>query len=91
MTIEITHVRYSGYNKTHEAITHYKWTSGSNTDQSSKADLVAWVGAASNEAYVGKGSARSKVGVVRPASTPAYLRTVADGVWSNNLLSLPTF
>jgi hypothetical protein len=35
--------------------------------------------------YNGK---RSDVGVMRPPSRPAYLRTYADGDWNNNLLSL---
>jgi hypothetical protein len=29
------------------------------------------------------------VGVVRPPVGPPYLRTHADGVWTNNLLALP--
>jgi hypothetical protein len=31
---------------------------------------------------------RTDVGVVRPTGRPAYVRTHADGVWSDNLLSL---
>jgi Protein of unknown function (DUF3892) len=31
---------------------------------------------------------RSEVGVVRPASGRPYVRTYADGLWNNNLLSL---
>lgn len=32
---------------------------------------------------------RANVGVVRPAHGRPYLRTYADGVWTDNLLSLP--
>ena len=32
---------------------------------------------------------RSDVGVVREAGKAPFLRTYADGVWNNNLLSLP--
>ncbi len=32
---------------------------------------------------------RANVGVVRPAQGRAYIRTYADGVWNDNLLSLP--
>ena len=32
---------------------------------------------------------RANVGVVRPAHGPAHLRTYADGLWNDNLLSLP--
>jgi hypothetical protein len=31
---------------------------------------------------------RAYIGVVRPAGRAAYLRTHADGVWNDNLLSL---
>jgi hypothetical protein len=31
---------------------------------------------------------RAFVGVVRPVGRPAYIRTYADGVWTDNLLSL---
>lgn len=33
---------------------------------------------------------RANVGVVRPAYGAAYLRTYADGLWNDNLLSLPS-
>ena len=92
MTIEITHVRFSGTQKTHEAITHYKWRnrSDSTTGTSDKPTLVAWVDA-KNVAYVGSGSREVRVYAVHPVNSAAYLRTQADGAWSNNLLSLPTF
>lgn len=32
---------------------------------------------------------RADVGVVTPASGPKFLRTYADGIWTDNLLSLP--
>lgn len=41
-----------------------------------------------NAVYV-HGSPDAQVGVVR--ATPPYLRTYADGNWTNNLLSLPHF
>ena len=31
---------------------------------------------------------RAYVGVVRPAGRPPYIRTYADGVWTDNLLAL---
>lgn len=42
----------------------------------------------SNAVYV-HGSPDAQVGVVR--ASPPYLRTHADGNWTNNLLSLPRF
>jgi hypothetical protein len=92
LSIEITHVRYGGSQKTHESITHYKWRGRENGEVSSsdKVTLVAWV---DNKgiAYVGSGAQQVRVGVVRPTGSAAYLRTYADKEWSNNLLSLPTF
>jgi hypothetical protein len=32
-----------------------------------------------------------RVAVVRPADQAPYLRTQADGVWTDDLLALPTF
>lgn len=32
---------------------------------------------------------RADVGVIRPTTGTPYLRTYADGVWTDNLLSLP--
>lgn len=92
MSIEITHVRFSGQQKTHESITAYKWRGRENgsVDSTTKAALVAWVDD-KGVAYVGTGSQQVRVGAVHPAGIPAYLRTYADNKWSNNLLSLPTF
>lgn len=92
MSIEITHVRFSGLQKTHEAITEYKWCNreSAETGSNDKPTLVAWVDG-NGVAYVGTGANEVKVGVVHPSSSPEYLRTYADKQWSNNLLSLPTF
>jgi len=92
MSIEITHVRFTGFQKTHESITAYKWRSRENSDvgSSDKPTLVAWVDD-KGIAYVGAGSEQVRVGAVHPDSGAAYLRTYADDSWTNNLLSLPTF
>lgn len=55
-------------------------------------DTIASIDAKSNTFYVkdyatGK---RADVGVVRPYHRKPYLRTYADGVWNDNLLSLPS-
>jgi len=92
MSIEITHVRFDGPQKTHEAISHFKWR-GIETAQvgsSDKQTLVAWVDD-NGTAYVGSGTRQVKVGSVHPENSADYLRTYADGTWSNNLLSLATF
>jgi hypothetical protein len=92
MSIEITHVRYSGTQKTHESITDYKWVDreGGGTGSSTKPNLVAWLDN-NNVAVVGSGAQQVRVGSVHPERSPAYLRTYADKIWTNNLLSLPTF
>jgi len=92
MAIEITHVRFSGQYKTHEAITDYKWRSreDGSVGTSDKPTLVAWVDD-KGLAYVGSGAQQVQVGSVHPTGSSAYLRTFADDKWSNNLLSLPTF
>lgn len=92
MSIEITHVRYSDTQKTHESITNYKWVGREDggTGSSTKANLVAWVDN-NNVAVVGSGVQQVRVGSVHPERSPAYLRTYADKTWTNNLLSLPTF
>lgn len=93
MAIEITHVRFGGTTRTEDEIVRYRWiniqtgTIGDND----KPTMVLWVGKAENTAYVGSGTDRVDVGVVRPTGAQPFLRTHADGTWTNNLLNLPTF
>jgi len=52
--------------------------------------MVAWIEDKDGKAYVDDGRGhRVSVGVVEPSHEPKYLRTYADGVWTDNLLSLP--
>ncbi|MWB99037.1 DUF3892 domain-containing protein [Agromyces seonyuensis] len=90
MAIEITHVRFGSVPKNHQSIVSYKWTSPGEAGTTDKPTLVQWV-ENNGEAYVGTGANRVRVGVVREQGTQPYLRTYADGKWSNNLLSLPEF
>lgn len=92
MAVEITHIRQSG-GAGHESITHYEWrnpVTGA-VDGSSKAAMVNWIDADGGRAFVGSGANRAEIGVVHPAQGQPYLRTYADGQWTNNLLSLPPF
>ncbi|KRD42778.1 hypothetical protein ASE38_00280 [Cellulomonas sp. Root930] len=94
MSIRITHVRLApGYND-HEHIVRYRWVgieSGS-SGESDKPALVAWLEEASgNRAFVGSGNQKVEVGVVHPSYGQPYVRTYADNVWTNNLLSLDRF
>lgn len=93
MAIEITHVHFSGYEKTHQAITRYKWTNTATgaTGDNDKPSMVDFVDSKKNTVVVGKGANMVHVGAVHPDNGQPYLRTYADRQWSNNLLSLPTF
>ena len=91
MAIRITHIRLSG-GTTHEHITHLWWTnppSGTSGDNT-RAEIVAWIENKDGKAYVQDAQGhRADVGVVTPQYGAKYLRTYADGVWTNNLLALP--
>jgi hypothetical protein len=72
----------------HEHITHvgnpaadWKWT---------REKVIESIEARTNTFYVldSKTGKRADVGVVRESGKQPYLRTHADGVWNNNLLSL---
>lgn len=85
--VQVTCITKPNPESSHEHITHlgnpaanWKWT---------REQVIASIEAKTNTFYVldpntGK---RSNVGVVRPEGRPAYVRTYADGQWSNNLLS----
>lgn len=90
MSIRITAVRLTG-GTTHQHITRLWWTNPANgkSDDSSRATIVSWIENESGEAYVDGGGHRVDVAVVTPTSGPKYLRTHADGVWTDNLLALP--
>lgn len=93
VSIEITHVRFGSTVKTHETIVRYKWRNeqNNNVDDIDKPSLVSWIDNEKGVAVVGKGVSRVGVHTVHPQGRPAYVQTIADGQWSNNLLSLPTF
>jgi hypothetical protein len=90
MTIRITAVRLQGGND-HQHIVRLWWTnpSSGNTGDNSKAEIVSWMENKNGKAYVEEGGHRVDVLVVTPAYGEKYLRTQADGRWTNNLLALP--
>jgi len=61
----------------------WKWT---------VAAIVESIDAGSNTFFVLDPNTRKRadVGVVRPTGGRPYIRTYADGVWTDNLLSLPS-
>jgi hypothetical protein len=93
MAVQITHVRFSGFQKTHEAITTFRWKNDGDgkIGDSSKATMVDWIDNKKGRAFVSSGSTRVEVTTVHPSGGTPYLRTYADKVWTNNLVNLPTF
>lgn len=93
MAVRITHVHLEGFPEDHQHITSYQWVNevGGGAGTSTKPSMVEFIDVKKGRAYVGTGSARVEVGVIRPANGDPYLRTYADQNWNNNLLSLPRF
>ncbi|MCX4539047.1 DUF3892 domain-containing protein [Streptomyces sp. NBC_01669] len=92
MAIQITAVRLSADGATHEHITHLWWTNQAfgNVGDSTRAQIVAWIEDQAGKAYTSdRAGHRTEVAVVTPTRGEKYLRTRADGVWTNNLLALP--
>jgi uncharacterized protein DUF3892 len=93
--IEITAVSFGQADqaKAHEHITAVLWRSaGTSQGHTSRQAIVEWLSASvANQAVVANGSDYVRVAVVRPADQAPYLRTQADGVWTDDLLALPTF
>lgn len=75
----------------HEHIAEVKWENRDSGEvgQSTRSTMVDWIKNKSGDARVANGASYVKVGVVDV--TPPYIRTYADGVWTDNLLSLPTY
>lgn len=91
MAIRFTAIRLSGGN-THQHIVRLWWINPSTgkTGENTRAALVEWIENQNGKAYVeDSGGHRVNVGVVTPSSGAKYLRTYADGRWTNNLLALP--
>lgn len=93
MAVQITAVRLSQGGYLNEHITDVKWTSyqDGSTGQSTKATMVQWIDVDGGKAYVEGATSKVEVGVVKPQGGTPYLRTFANGTWTDNLLSLPRF
>jgi copper oxidase (laccase) domain-containing protein len=91
LLIYITQVRLATGRVGHEHITDVKWRNPSSGElgQSTRAAMVDWI----NEGGVAKVAdfQGHDVSVVVVNSSPPYIRTHADGVWTDNLLALPRF
>lgn len=88
MATYITHVRMSPPSSNdHQHIAEVRWSQPGQTGECTRAAMVDFVNKG-NAVFV-HGSPDAQVGVVN--ASPPYLRTHADGNWTNNLLSLPRF
>jgi len=91
MAIKITGIRLSG-GTDHQHIVRLWWTDPSTGEASNntRAEIVSWIENKDGKAYVedARGN-RVEVGVVTPTRGEKYLRTYADGIPTDNLLSLP--
>jgi len=58
--------------------------------QASREEVIASIDAKTNTFYTldPRTGKRANVGVVHPQGRPAYVRTYADGVWTDNLLAM---
>jgi hypothetical protein len=91
MTIRFTARHMSGGTE-HEHVASLQWIKdGTNeTKSNTRAQLVDWIDNKGGKAYAADTSGGSAwVKVVQ--ATPPYLRTQKDGVWTDNLLALPTY
>lgn len=88
---QINFITKSSSQAYHEHITHVGNTSSVPPWKWTREDVIKSIENRTNTFYVldavtGK---RAYVGVVRQAGRAPYLRTHADGIWTDNLLSLP--
>jgi hypothetical protein len=91
MTVRFTERHMDG-DESHDHIAKLKWVSDETSElgENTRAQLVAWIRDDGGKGYV-KDSLGNKVNVQVVDASPPYLRTVADGELTDNLLSLPTY
>ena len=75
----------------HEHIANLRWRTDGETDhhESTRTQMVTFLESNPGQAYVTDGTMTASIGVVN--ATPKYVRTYADGVWTDNLLALPRY
>jgi Protein of unknown function (DUF3892) len=89
--IEITAIRLDGGDG-HEHITKVLWRSASSSGVSTRQGLVDWLNAGSeSQALVAGEAEHVPVFVVEALDHAPYVRTYADGAWTDHLLGLPKF
>jgi Protein of unknown function (DUF3892) len=91
VAIRITHIRQSG-GSGHEHIIHLWWTNPATgkTGDDTRTAIVSWIEGKDGKAYTEDAQGnRADVRVIAPSHGEKYLRTYADGRWTDNLLALP--
>ena len=90
--IEITKRHMVG-GQQHEHIAKVKYLSGGVEKEATRQAMVDWLDEKTNQAIVYSRDRKnsSYVGVVHRTSGPDYIRTYADGKWTDNLLALDTY
>ena len=75
----------------HEHIASVRWKNPDNgkTGQNTRAEMVKWIKDGGDAYACGGGGHMARVKVVN--GNPPYIRTQADGVWSDNLLALDRY
>lgn len=88
--VYITNIHLTG-GQSHEHIAAVRWRNPADhqTGESTRTAMVDWIENNSGDARVTDGHTEVHVGVVR--AHPPYLRTHADGKWTDNLLALPRY
>lgn len=91
-TVRITAIRMTPGGTRHEHIASVQWRNANagTTGVSTVASMVRFIDGG-DAAVTWDGRTSARVIVVRPSGHAPYLRTVADGILTNNLLQLPRF
>ena len=84
MDVQITCINKNPRDNTHEGITHV----GNSQGKWPRSDVIAWIESRQNTFYTMSNGVRADVGVVN-GQNGKYLRTYANGRYTDNLLSLP--
>lgn len=90
--IEITAIKLEG-GSAHEHITDVLWRSAATAlGHCPRLAIVSWLEESNeNQAVLAGASGLLHVAVVRRPNQSPYIRTHKDGVWTDDLLSLPRF
>lgn len=87
--VYITAIHMASGGTGHEHIASLRWRkpTDASTGEWTKAAMVVWI----EKGGVAKVRSTTDVAVAVVEATPKYLRTQANGNWTDNLLALPRF